>query len=884
MSRILRFFAANTLLLALAALLLIAGSVQAATVLFPSGGGLGSNAAPTLGKIPVGTSGGVYAPTSTISGPITVAGTTTLATTTAILSDKGGQVFNVKAYGAKCNGTTDDTSAIQSAVNASELTYATSSQTGGEIYFPKGECLISNTITITGSNVRLVGPTWSITHPQETNDVFLGQPAAALLPSATFPANAYVVDWNNTTKMISGGGMDNMSIDGRLVNGVVSNVKGIHLGNALFFTFDHFQIADVTGDGIMVDQAGATYPTPSTSQLWFTNFTIYHTGLNGIEFGAGVFMSDVYISNFWMSAMASGSGIKTSDTGTGAFNIYISNGTVDASNYGIYMTAYETHISDVNLTNSFNSGLYINQHANFGYSSTVHNVIAQDNDKNQNGSAGIYVASGSYDYNFTDDVAEGVNTLPEYGFYLADGNGVDRNLLNPGDFARGNLHNFQLKGVSFSQHNIVALAPSGGYASIGTSTLSASLFVQGTSSTPSANLITVASSTGTSVFTITSAGKVGVGVTPTQPLQVSGTIQADNYRITQSNAYYFDTSSSVHFAKYDNTSSLDGVFISGFGGVDLGANGAHTLIRVNSTGVGIGTTNPWTKLSVSGGFAATASSTIGDGTQIGGLTISGGATTTGNSYLSGNVTVIGTLNTFNFGTAVGTTNFVIGPSALASSPSGDHNMAIGYDALNLLTSGYQNLGIGANALQKNLSGHDNVAVGSAALLNNTSNSNIAVGVSALNIDNTGDNNTAVGDFALQNATTYGNTAFGSQAGNSITSGNSNTFLGRDAGHSGNQLATAVNSMALGQGTYTTASNQVVIGNTSITQTLLNGSVGIGTTSPATTFVTQGPAQFVIASGVATSTCTTAIEGSQVYNLGNHHLWLCMGSEPWTLLK
>ena len=38
-----------------------------------------------------------------------------------------------------------------------------------------------------------------------------------------------------------------------------------------------------------------------------------------------------------------------------------------------------------------------------------------------------------------------------------------------------------------------------------------------------------------------------------------------------------------------------------------------------------------------GGFLALASSTIGDGTQAGGLTISGGATTTGNAYFVGNV-------------------------------------------------------------------------------------------------------------------------------------------------------------------------------------------------------------------------------------------------------
>ena len=39
-------------------------------------------------------------------------------------------------------------------------------------------------------------------------------------------------------------------------------------------------------------------------------------------------------------------------------------------------------------------------------------------------------------------------------------------------------------------------------------------------------------------------------------------------------------------------------------------------------------------------------------------------------------------------------------------------------------------------------------------------------------------------------------------------------------------------MALGNGAYNTLDNQVVIGNTSVTQTILNGNVGIGTTSPA----------------------------------------------------
>src|SRR5581483_6435082 len=49
----------------------------------------------------------------------------------------------------------------------------------------------------------------------------------------------------------------------------------------------------------------------------------------------------------------------------------------------------------------------------------------------------------------------------------------------------------------------------------------------------------------------------------------------------------------------------------------------------------------------SGGILATASSTIGNGNQNGGLTISGGATTTGNAYFAGNVAV-GTLPVLNY--------------------------------------------------------------------------------------------------------------------------------------------------------------------------------------------------------------------------------------------
>ena len=56
----------------------------------------------------------------------------------AAVEDRGGQVFNVKAYGAVGNGTTDDTSSIVAAYNA------VVAAGGGTIYFPLGTYLVAS--------------------------------------------------------------------------------------------------------------------------------------------------------------------------------------------------------------------------------------------------------------------------------------------------------------------------------------------------------------------------------------------------------------------------------------------------------------------------------------------------------------------------------------------------------------------------------------------------------------------------------------------------------------------------------------------------------------------------------------------------------------------
>jgi hypothetical protein len=66
-----------------------------------------------------------------------------MAVISRTLLDKAGAVYNVKHpdFGAVGNGTTNDTAAIQAAINAVSLT-------GGVVYFPEGRYRITSALTL----------------------------------------------------------------------------------------------------------------------------------------------------------------------------------------------------------------------------------------------------------------------------------------------------------------------------------------------------------------------------------------------------------------------------------------------------------------------------------------------------------------------------------------------------------------------------------------------------------------------------------------------------------------------------------------------------------------------------------------------------------------
>lgn len=191
----------------------------------------------------------------------------------------------------------------------------------------------------------------------------------------------------------------------------------------------------------------------------------------------------------------------------------------------------------------------------------------------------------------------------------------------------------------------------------------------------------------------------------------------------------------------------------------------------------------------------------------------------------------------------GNQNVFLGSECGRDLTTGANNVGIGHFAARLLTTGIGNICIGALAGDAILDGFSNMCVGTSsgsAITSGSNNAfvgvqsgrdmtdgvqNVGVGTNAL-LSANADFCVAVGTAALDSCTGDNNTGIGQDAGGSITSGTGNTFLGAQAGNNANQLATAVDSMALGTDSFTTASNQVVLGGPAVTDTRLRGDVSI----------------------------------------------------------
>ncbi len=202
------------------------------------------------------------------------------------------------------------------------------------------------------------------------------------------------------------------------------------------------------------------------------------------------------------------------------------------------------------------------------------------------------------------------------------------------------------------------------------------------------------------------------------------------------------------------------------------------------------------------------------------------------------------------GVLTGTNNFNagFGKDALTSNTSGKFNTALGTRPMFRSTTSDNNTAVGYNPLYNNTTGASNTAIGSTALFNSNGSENTAVGFETLYTNSSGTKNTGIGVQSLYgnttgnynsafgykalntNTTGYKNTVIGSESLIENTTGSQNVAIGTSAGSFGNNSkctyvgvdamntdhSSWLNSTALGFGVSITASNQVRIGNTSVT--------------------------------------------------------------------
>lgn len=189
----------------------------------------------------------------------------------------------------------------------------------------------------------------------------------------------------------------------------------------------------------------------------------------------------------------------------------------------------------------------------------------------------------------------------------------------------------------------------------------------------------------------------------------------------------------------------------------------------------------------------------------------------------------------------GTLNTAIGQQALQRNTSGSVNTAIGVESLNNNSTGNYNTAVGYGSLEGGTNNNGCTAIGYQDIPFATSGNTrcTMVGMDAGYYSSGCNGNVAEGEYSLYNTTGSSNsggsfnTAVGDSALYTNTSGSYNTAIGFHANVGSNNLT---NATAIGNGASATASNQIVLGNSAVTQvsiasTNLTGGTPTNTTTP-----------------------------------------------------
>jgi hypothetical protein len=184
------------------------------------------------------------------------------------------QTVSVKDFGAVGDGVTDDTVAIQAAINA------VGSTNGGVIYFPTGVYLVSQG-TIPNQSLYL-----------QNNVTIIGAGVGATLIKLAPNANSHVITGQNVNNI----GIYNLAIDGDRANQILT-VHGIQLLNVSGAIIQNVEVRKVVRYGIGLQQG-------TFRRIKIDSVYIHDTGYEGIDIknrnnnNEDIFISNVTVRNW----------------------------------------------------------------------------------------------------------------------------------------------------------------------------------------------------------------------------------------------------------------------------------------------------------------------------------------------------------------------------------------------------------------------------------------------------------------------------------------------------------------------------------------------------------------------------------------------------------
>lgn len=267
---------------------------------------------------------------------------------------------SVKDFGAKGDGTTDDTSAIQATIDA-----------GSNVYFPEGTYIISTPLTLK-SGGSYTGAGWNTIIKQKNG---VNQTRLLQWPSGT-NSNCY---------------MANLMVDGNKSNNNSVTTYGIYGFAVQYSSFFHVRVQNVNGDGWRFDgTTGGFANTTSTVQM--TDCWAYGNVNNGVVFTS--FVADAHI--FGGDYGFNGASAITLQSGSGAIRDAVIWGTTGGP--GLIVGGPSNQITNCNIEGHAQQGIVVNQYGNY---SLIKGCKIYDNSTASSGTYEAVLINGASGFNVT---------------------------------------------------------------------------------------------------------------------------------------------------------------------------------------------------------------------------------------------------------------------------------------------------------------------------------------------------------------------------------------------------------------------------------------------------------------------------------------------------